>query len=225
MRLAQGTSNEKILVCLPTYHSKIEWIIRAVESLKEQTYSNFECMVVKDGCRYASDQNTCKECPSCFETIKLCKDFDDPRFKFFNLPVNCGAAGWGPRNFAIMNSNHNLIAYLDDDNWYEPDHLESLYKALRDNNSDMAYTGTRLYDSEMNVVGERMHPKNPRPGYIDTSEIMHKRHMIQKHGGWRKVSKCNDWDLVSRWDYVDWAHTKKITLNFYMREGCGIHRT
>lgn len=224
MKIGQGLSNERILVCLPTYHSKIKWVERAVESLKNQTYKNFDCMIVKDGCRHAEDKNTCKECYSCTETIKYCKDIDDERFSFHNLPVNCGAAGWGPRNFAILNSNHNLIAYLDDDNWFEPDHLESLYKALRDNNADMAYTGTRLYDKEMNVVGIRMHPHAPKPGHIDTSEILHKRHLINKHGGWRKVTKCNDWDLVSRWDYVDWSHTRKVTLNFYIREGCGIHR-
>lgn len=225
MKIGKNNNDEKILVCMPTYHSEIHWVERAVNSLLEQTYENFECMIVKDGCRHASDKSSCLECQACSETIRYCRSIDDKRFIFHNLPVNCGAAGWGPRNFAIMNTKHNLIAYLDDDNWYEPDHLESLYKALNENYAEMAYTGTRIYDKDLNVVGTRLHPHAPKQGHIDTSEILHKRHMINKYGGWRKVSKCNDWDIVSRWDYVEWAHTNKITLNFYLREGCGIHRT
>lgn len=222
--IRQGLSKEKILVCLPTYHSKIEWIDRAINSLKSQTYSDFDCLIVKDGCRWADGINTCKECSNCKQTVEFCSSIDDNRFKFFSLPTNCSAAGWGPRNFAILNTKHELISYLDDDNWFEPDHLELLYKCITENNADMAYTGTRLYDSSMNIIGERIHPNEPKAGYIDTSEIIHKRHLIDTYGGWRYVPKCNDWDIVSRWKNIKWAHTNKITLNFYVREGCGIHR-
>lgn len=221
--LRHGLSNNKILVCLPTYHSKIEWIERSVLSLINQTYSDFDCFIVKDGCRSACDLNNCKECDICKKTIEFCNSIKDKRFNFFVLPTNCSAAGWGPRNFAILNTDHEFISYLDDDNWFEPNHLESLYSLMKEN-IDMAYTGTRLYDSNMNIIGERIHPFVPRAGYIDTSEIMHRRNLIYKYGGWRHVPKCNDWDIVSRWKDIKWAHTNKITLNFYVREGCGIHR-
>lgn len=221
----QGSSDSKILVCLPTYHSKIEWLERAIQSIQNQTLENFECWIVKDGCKLASDVNTCKECKICIETVKYCKKhIKDPRFKFFNLTLNAGAAGWGPRNFAIMNTGHEFISYLDDDNWFEPDHLESLYELMKDGQTDMAYTGTRLFNEKMEVIGERIHPEKPKQGYVDTSEIMHKRQLIYRYGGWRWVPKCNDWDIVSRWKDIKWKHTGKITLNFYVREGCGIHR-
>lgn len=215
----------KILVCMPTYHSKLEWIKRAIDSLKSQTHENFDCFIVKDGCKKACDLKNCIECENCKETVNFCNSVTvDSRFKFFNLPVHCGAAGWGPRNFAILNSNHPFICYLDDDNWYESNHLESLYNLMSEN-VDLVYTGTRLYDHNYNMIGERIHPHMPKAGYIDTSEIMHKRYLINKYGGWRFVSKCNDWDIVSRWvPNITWKHTNQITLNFYVREGCGIHR-
>ena len=221
--IRQGSSS-RILVCMPTYHSKIEWIERAVSSLQKQNHEDFDCLLVKDGCKHACDLNTCRECQVCKSTVDFCNSIQDSRFKFFNMAAHCGAAGWGPRNFAILNTDHEFISYLDDDNWYEPDHLSSLYKLITEENVDMAYTGTRLYDSSLNVLGERIHPYFPKAGYIDTSEIMHKRHLIHKYGGWRKVPKCNDWDIVSRWTDVVWRHTGKVTLNFYVREGCGIHR-
>ena len=105
---------EKILICLPTFHSKFSWIKRAIKSIKNQTHEYFDCYIVKDSCNKA--EIPCLECENCNESTNYCKliSSKDKRFKFFNLPVNCGAAGWGPRNFAIMNTNNNLIAYLDD---------------------------------------------------------------------------------------------------------------
>jgi glycosyltransferase involved in cell wall biosynthesis len=141
------------------------------------------------------------------------------------MPINFGAAGWGPRNFIISNTDQEYITYLDDDNWYEPDHLKCLFNAIKRSNSDMAYTGTNLFDKNNNLISTRMHPYAPTAGNIDTSEIMHKRSLINRCGGWRFVEKCNDWDIVSRWmPELEWSHTNKITLNFYLRENCGIHR-
>lgn len=225
MKIGDTPRRERVLVIMPTYHSKLEWIDRAVISLVSQTYENFDCMVVKDGCRKADGVKSCIECDLCRETAMFCRAISDKRFSFYNLPVNCGAAGWGPRNFAILNTRHDLICYLDDDNWYEPDHIERMYDALSERDSDMAYTGTRLWSSDMKVVAERVHPDRPRQGYVDTSEIMHRRRLIDKHGGWRRVPKGNDWDIVSRWEGIRWSHTGAVTLNFYMREGCGVHRT
>ena len=215
---------ERVLVCLPTYHSPVEWIDRSTKSLINQTHPNFDCFIVKDSCSLC--EKTCIECEVCRETNKFCLEVTkkDSRFKYFNLPLNCSGAGWGPRNFAILNTTHDLICYLDDDNWYEPDHIESLYKLIKNLNCDMCYTGTRLHNSKGLVVGERIHNSAPKQGYIDSSEIMHRRWLISKYGGWRYVKKCNDWDIVSRWRDFKWCHTNKITLNFFLREGCGIHR-
>lgn len=225
MKLGESSFNEKILVILPSYHSKMEWIERAVNSVISQTYDNIECVIVKDGCKHADAEKSCVECDLCKEACLYFSSISDKRFKFYRMPINLGAAGWGPRNFAILNTHHNLICYLDDDNWYEPDHIESLYEAIADRDSDMAYTGTRLWSADMRVLFERIHPHPPQQGYVDTSEIMHRRRLIEAHGGWRRVPKCNDWDLVSRWAGARWSHTNKVTLNFYVREGCGIHRT
>lgn len=222
---------DTVLVCLPTYHSEPSWLVRSTESLRAQTHEDFECWVVKDGCSEACTftklDKTCIECDKCALTDDFFRSLcaADSRFRYFKLPVHHSGAGWAPRNFAIMNTSHRLISYLDDDNWLEPDHLESLYDSIRVRDSDMCYTGTKLWDKDGNLVATRLHNQEPAAGYIDTSEIMHTRELIEKHGGWRYVSKCNDWDMVSRWvPGVKWSHTDKVTLNFFLRDGCGIHR-
>lgn len=233
MLLASESKKDQILVCLPTYHSPKEWIERAINSIAQQTYTNFECWIVKDGCKKACSFNpnytekTCIECSVCEETKIFCnkKIKEDKRFKFYSMPINFGAAGWGPRNFIISNTDQDYIAYLDDDNWYEPDHLKCLFNSIKKTNSDMAYTGTNVFDKNLNLIETRIHNSIPKKGYIDTSEIMHKRKLIERFGGWRYVEKCNDWDIIERWlPDLSWSHTNKVTLNFYLRENCGIHR-
>jgi glycosyltransferase involved in cell wall biosynthesis len=218
-------NSEKILICLPTFHSELFWLERAIKSIQSQTYENFDCYIVKDSCNKL--KIPCLEGENCKESINYCEltCSKDKRFKFFNLPINCGGAGWGPRNFAIMNTKNNLIAYLDDDNWYEPEHLRLLLDALTNNGADMAYTGSRIINTDNKVIHKRIHPYLPKQGYIDTSEILHKRFLFEKYGGWQWVPKGNDWDIVSRWiPNLKWAHTNQITVNFYLRENCGVHR-
>lgn len=214
---------DKVLICLPTFHPEQGWLERAINSVEMQTYEYFDCFIVKDSCNNKKEE--CIECELCKNTIEYCKKVTkDKRFKFFNLPINSGAAGWGPRNFAIMNSNNNLISYLDDDNWYEPNHLELLVGCMG-KDINFAYTGSNLIDTHGKIIKKRLKVQKPTQGDIDTSEILHKRELVIKHGGWHKVKKCNDWDLIARWTpSIVWSHTKEITLNFFLRENCGIHR-
>ena len=128
----------------------------------------------------------------------------------------------GPRNFTLVNTSHKYIAYLDDDNWWEPNHLEALYAAIKEKDVDFVFTGTRVFDEEGNLMSERI-ATSPGWGCIDTSEIMHNRRLIiDVHGGWHWQDLASvpcDWDLVSRWlnGGATWAHTNQITLNYTIR--------
>ena len=146
------------------------------------------------------------------------KDF---RFKTFVLPCNFNGCGWGPRNFAILSSSYDIIAYLDDDNWWEPIHLETTYECLMKNGVDFVSSGTKTYDLNGNFLYERIEVPAPRHGSIDTSEIMHRRHVVTKYGYWRYRPECCDWDLIERWlkSGATWRHTGVHTVNYTLRPG------
>jgi hypothetical protein len=216
-----------VLICLPTYH-RTELLARAIESLREQTYDHFEAWIVKDGCQNACTikprnlELTCLECAECRKTIAFAQRICavDERFRFFCLNINFAGGGWGPRNFAMMNTSHPLIAYLDDDNWYEPEHLESLVGALQEDCADLAFTGSNLYRGS-SLVGHRFQKHPPSFGRIDTSEILHRRELIARSGGWRdnRFYGPTDWDLVKRWleSGLKWVHTGRITVNYSVK--------
>lgn len=220
-----------ILVCMPTYHGPIEWLKKALDSVQKQTYADFECWIVKDGCSCGltlGDESsnwragaTCEDCDSRMKYLRsFCKD--DLRFRCFALPINFGRFGSGPRNFALMNTVHEYIAYLDDDNWWEHNHLDVCYSKLKEEDFDFVFSGTITHNIEGCITGVRNNIDMLCFSNIDTSEILHKRRLLNDFGGWRKPiggplpGAGTDWDLVRRWVYggANWAHTGVCTLNY-----------
>jgi len=44
--------------------------------------------------------------------------------------------------------NEDVVFYLDDDNWYEPDHIESLVSLIEEHNLDWAYSLRKIVDAD-----------------------------------------------------------------------------
>lgn len=192
-----------ISVVIPTY-KRIELLNRALASALKQDYQNLEIIVVGDSC------------PELDEILQLGKT--NPRIKIYNLIHNHGAGGAVPRNHAIAAAGGLLVAYLDDDNMWMPDHLSSLYKVLKDANASYAF-------SSMQVDGVDLGFSEPKQGGIDTSCILHYKKLVPKYGGWRdrtEASYYHDWEFVSRWvnGKEPWAATRKPTL-VYNADTCG----
>lgn len=192
-----------VSVVIPTF-KRVELLNRAVLSALSQDYPNLEVVVVGD------------HCPDLAELMQL--GAPPNRVRIFNLNKNHGAGGAVPRNHAIAASAGSLIAYLDDDNVWKPDHVSSLYEALRQNDAAYAF-------SSMEVKGVDLGFKEPKQGGIDTSCVLHRKDLIVKHGGWKDRTAANyyhDWELVSRWVTAGekWAATGKPTL-IYNEETCG----
>jgi glycosyltransferase involved in cell wall biosynthesis len=115
---------------------------------------------------------------------------------FVTLSENTGANGYnGQRIYAAFPHlvNTDYVAFLDEDNWYEPNHIESLVETIEKDNLDFAYslrgiyskTGEWLVTDDCESLGKWpifMSHKAPQgPQYlIDTSSYLFKRYFIQK---------------------------------------------
>lgn len=99
--------NNKISVIIPTYNRE-KTILRAINSVLEQSYENLELLVVDD----ASTDNT-------EEVVRSVKD---DRLHYHRLEKNGGAGQ--ARNEGVKLASAELIAFQDSDDCWRPDKLE-----------------------------------------------------------------------------------------------------
>jgi len=152
-----------VSVVIPTY-KRAELLNRAIATALAQDYANLEVVVVGD------------HCPDLAELMSLGAPAD--RVRIFNLQQNHGAGGAVPRNHAIAAAGGPLIAYLDDDNAWKPNHVSSLYEAMRETGASYAF-------SSMEITGTDLKFTEPKQGGIDTSCILHQKSLVIKYGGWK----------------------------------------
>ncbi|MDZ7775695.1 MAG: glycosyltransferase family A protein [Bacteroidales bacterium] len=111
-------------VVIPVYN-KGPHIHRSISSVLNQTYQNFELILVND----ASTDNSLEEI----------KKYTDDRICLFQR-TEPGPGGYAARNLGIEKANGEWVAFLDaDDEWY-PHHLEKMH-ALAQKYPDVYFMG------------------------------------------------------------------------------------
>ena len=119
-----------ISVNIPTYNLATMLVNYCVPSVLNQTYQNFEIVVVGDGC---SDNTE--------ELLKT--TFNDPRIKFGNLTEHIyyrhGIVGIDASNRALDLTSGDWSARLNDDCVFTPEHLEILLDFALKNNHNFVY--------------------------------------------------------------------------------------
>lgn len=120
----------KINVIIPVYNRE-KSIGRAVKSVLEQTFTDFELIVVDD----CSTDNS----------LKVLQSFKDPRLKIYRMERNSGAAA--ARNQGIKKSKSTLISFLDSDDTFEKEFLKVSYETLANTSENVGFmwTGSNIY--------------------------------------------------------------------------------
>lgn len=97
-----------VSVVIPTYN-RAHLVGRAIQSVLNQTYQDFEIIVVDDG--------------STDNTEEVVKSFNDPRIRYIRHDQNRG--GSAARNTGIKMARGEYIAFQDSDDEWLPEKLES----------------------------------------------------------------------------------------------------
>ena len=72
-----------------------------------------------------------------------------------SLPYPTGKQRWnGHRIYAAFSllCNSEFVCFLDDDNWFEPDHLASLVAGIRADHAAWGFSLRRVFDADGNFV-------------------------------------------------------------------------
>lgn len=145
-----------VTTIIPTYR-RPEQLRAAVESALAQTVKDHRIIVVDDGAGLPALP-------------------EDPRLTALSLSRNCAVLGV-VRNVGIRLANSAYLAFLDDDNTWEPDHLEITLEALEaDPSLSGVYTALRrmLPDgTDYDVVSEHFHVRTARErAYLDANAFV-----------------------------------------------------
>lgn len=117
--------NPAISIIIPVYNVEA-WLPRAVESIQNQTFSDWELYLVDDG----SPDNS----------GALCDTFaaSDERIRVIHQQ-NAGAAR--ARNAAIAKAQGDYLYFMDGDDWCEPTMLADMHAAATAAQADLLVTG------------------------------------------------------------------------------------
>jgi len=100
-------------IIIPLYN-KANYIEKTLQSVLNQTYPEFEVLVINDG--------------STDNSLKVVKQINDYRVKIFSKE-NEGVSA--TRNFGIEKAQHDYIAFLDADDLWLPDYLDAICKLIQ----------------------------------------------------------------------------------------------
>src|SRR6185295_8796685 len=139
------TTSPLLTIIIPTFNWSTV-LPYSIGSVLRQTFSDFEVLVVGDGC--TDDSET------------VVKAIGDRRLRWINLPANTGHQS-EPNNEGLRQARGELIAYLGHDDLWLPHHLSCLVAAL-DAGADLAFAVTlRVFPGD----APRQYAPD-KPGYV-----------------------------------------------------------
>ncbi|MBO5360921.1 MAG: glycosyltransferase family 2 protein [Clostridia bacterium] len=192
----------KVSVIVPT-HNRPHFLGRTIDSLLAQTYRDTEIVVVDDN---APDS------PSRADTQALMKEYE----KYDNVIYiqNEKPLGGGPsRNEGIKAATGDYVTFLDDDDVYLPEKVETQLSFMLKNDLDMSFTDVFIHKADGKLIEYRRHNyvndcsnealfrQHILHSLCPTSTYMIKRSFILSTDGFRAVPMGQDFWLM--WDMLE----------------------
>ena len=133
----------KISIILPTYNAD-EILAKAIKSVINQTYQNWELLVIENGKRGQAEN--------------IIKEFENDKIKYIYQEIaNVSEA----RNAGLENATGKYITFLDSDDEYEKEFLEKMLKNIINTESQIAVCGYRkIYDKKQMLIGKSENIEN-----------------------------------------------------------------
>lgn len=199
-----------VSIVIPTYN-RAHLLSRAIQSVLNQTYSNFELLVVDD---FSTD---------CTESVV--KGFHDNRIRYIRHKKTQGAAT--ARNNGIKATKGEYIAFQDSDDEWLPTKLEKQVSAFNSAPSDLGvvYTSFWLIDngkktlvpsSHVKQTEGKIHDELLKTNFVSTPTVVVRKECFEKVGMFANIPRFQDWELWLRISkYYSFKHIREPLVNSY----------
>lgn len=136
---------QRVSVVIPTYNRETKYLLRAIKSIKDQTYKNTEIIIVDDNHPDSEYRQ---------KIIEVMKQYEDDSDVVYIMNTK-NVGGSLARNNGINVATGEFITFLDDDDEYLPEKVEKQLKFMIEYNSDMSFTDLKLVNDSKVVVDYR----------------------------------------------------------------------
>ena len=207
----------RVTVAINVYNG-MPYLPSALESILNQTFRDFEVLVVNDGSTDGSRN--------------YLESVDDPRLRIIDQP-NRGASA--ASNTAIANCNTEFLARMDSDDIAMPDRIESQLRFLDSNpevglvGAQTANMGTRTVSRSIKLpCGHEEIWKGLNSGFHSMAHptLMMRTELIKKAGGyWKHRLADDDIDMMLRMGEITrLGNIDKVLLHYRLRQDslCGL---
>ena len=186
---------EKVSIIIPTYN-RAEVLAASIQSVLQQTYTDFELLIVDDG---SSDN-----------TDIVVESIIDNRIRYLKMPENKGAST--ARNEGIRQANYDYIAFQDSDDYWKPEKLEKQMAFLTQRPEVgllyCPYECKKADGTTILVPGSNIPPEEKQGNIyrymllrntIGTPSVLMRRQCLEKSGLFCESLTCLvDWELFLR---------------------------
>ena len=178
----------KISVIMSVYNGE-KYLREAIESILNQTFIDFEFLIVNDGSTDGS--------------LEIIQSYQDERIRVINNEQNIGLTK--SLNKAIKQARGEYIARQDADDISLPNRFEEQIKYF-EKHPEVALLGTSVYkiDEQGKVVGRVIVPAKPSGNLLKGNQFSHgstmfKREVVDRLGGYNELFRyCQDYELWAR---------------------------
>jgi len=198
-----------VSIIMPVYNNE-RFISESIESVTQQTYKNWELIIV-------DDKSTDKSYSICQQYSK-----NDKRITLLQALINSGPAI--ARNLAIDHSKGTYIAFLDSDDIWQKEKLERQITYMQNHNYLLTYTYYQKFSNARKLQENNRIVKAPQKtsySKLLKSNVIGNLTAVYNAQAIGKISMQNH----SNEDYIYWLKIlKKINFAYCLNENLAFYR-
>ena len=203
-------SGSFVSIIIPTYN-RARLLGRAIQSILNQTYSNFELIVVDD---YSKDN-----------TEHIVKSFRDERIRYIRHEKNKGAVA--ARNTGIKAARGEYIAFQDSDDEWLPEKLGKQISAFNFGPPDLGVVYTSFWQidrgrktcipsSNVKQTEGNIHDALLEGNFVNTPTAVVRKECFEKAGMFENLPRLQEWGLWLRISkHYCFKHINEPLVNAY----------
>jgi glycosyltransferase involved in cell wall biosynthesis len=183
-----------ISIVMPVHNTPRPWLRDAVDSVRSQSYLNWELVIVNDG-------------STLLETREYLDKLDEPRVSLVNLTSSSGISG--ATNFGIEAARGDIIALMDHDDMLAKDALAHVATAFIQQHADLVYSDETVFNDDMESLSfgyfgsPILKPDYSPDLLLSHNYVTHflavRKELIEVVGGLRsEFDGAQDYDLILR---------------------------